>query len=677
MPRRNQPRAAQSRAASASERSAQRAHDGGAAPPAGAAHTAVAHGRGWRSHLVLVPLLLAINAALAITSLVGDSPTFDETAHVASGLTIVKTGDYRLSPEHPPLGKMWCTWPLLFVAHHWPALDNSFWVQADLFGFGQHLLYELNDGQRLVVLARCMMVVLLLATCLTVYALARTLFGASAALLALAVAAFSPTLLAHGRLVTTDLPVTLALALTLLTFGRLLARVTVGRILAAGLALGAASVSKFSWPLVLPALAVMLGVTIYRERARGRHVLRTIGASLAVGLIAWAGLWTCYGWRNSVVAPLPAEQDSPAAHAQLESTRKAIGSWRQAMYDGDGRPQPGFIPAVLRVAHEYRLLPEPYLVGLSIAVAISRGHESYLMGTYSFAGQPLYFPIVFALKTPLATQALLIVGIVALARRRVTTPQQTLLIGVVAFACVYAVYSVNTGINIGQRHLLPLYPLIYAFAGAAAAWAARPLARWLLGAALVWLVAANLWIHPYYLAYFNELVGGPARGHLYLVDSNLDWGQDLLRLADYARAHPQERIKLAYFGSAVPTRYLPCAALPSFRPFEPQAELTAGTYVVSATQLLGVYEQHARDAFWTPDAQRAFQEVGLIAAAELPVNAPAELRAQQAQARDEYPYWRACRLLNRLAQRRPDERIGYSLFVYRLSDAAVAELTRP
>jgi 4-amino-4-deoxy-L-arabinose transferase-like glycosyltransferase len=677
MPRPNQPRAEQFRAASAGERSAQRARAGGTAPPADTALSAVAHTPAWRSHLVLVPLLLAINAALAITSLVGDSPTFDETAHVASGLTIVRTGDYRLSPEHPPLGKMWCTWPLLLTEHKWPAIDNSFWVQADLFGFGQHLLYELNDGQRLVVIARCMMVVLLSATCLTIYALARTLFGASAALLAVAVAALSPTLLAHGRLVTTDLPVTLALALTLLTFGRLMERVTVGRVLAAGLALGAASVGKFSWPLVLPALALMLGVTIYRQRTQGRRVLLVMGACLGMGLIAWANLWTCYGWRNSVVAPLPAAQDSPAARAQLESTRKAIASWRQAMYDADGRPQPGFIPGVLRVAYEHRLLPEPYLVGLSIAIAISRGHESYLVGTYSFAGQPLYFPIVFALKTPLATQALLLAGIAALARRRITTPQRTLLIGVVAFACVYAVYSVNTGINIGQRHLLPLYPLVYAFAGAAAAWAARPLGRWLLGAALVWLVAANLRNHPHYLSYFNELIGGPARGHLYLVDSNLDWGQDLLRLADYARRHPEERIKLAYFGSAVPTRYLPCGALPSFRPFEPQAELTAGTYVVSATQLLGVYEPHARDAFWAPEAQRAFHEIGLIAAAELPASAPAELRAQQAQAREEYPYWRACRLLNRLAKRPPDERIGYSLFVYRLFDATVAELTRP
>jgi 4-amino-4-deoxy-L-arabinose transferase-like glycosyltransferase len=652
-------------------------------------------------HGALVAALLALTGVLAVTSLVQDSPTFDETAHIAAGLAVLQTGDFRLSPEHPPLGKMWCTWPLLLVPNHWPPPDDEFWRRGDLFGFARHWLYELNDDpQRLVVISRCMMVVLLLATCLAIYVLGRTLFGSRAALLALTIAALSPTLLAHGRLVTTDLPITLCTTLTLLTFGRLLERITWTRLLLAGLALAAASLTKLSWPLVLPALALMAAVSIFGRvplvmAARGLPAWTAaltadpaakrwrscaavvIPASLVVLLVVWLGIWTCYRWRNSITAPLPPGQDTPAARVQLEQTQKSMSAWREAIYQPDGSPQPGASATIIRVLYEHSLLPEPYLTGVALATVTTGAHDSYLLGKCSTTGRPLYFLIAFLIKTPVPTLLLLAAGIFALSRRRLTPGAPVLLVGVVAFALVYLVYAVNVGINIGHRHLLPIYPLVYVFAGAAVAWATTRVGAWFLGAALVWLLGANVWIYPHYLSYFNELVGGPARGHLYLVDSNLDWGQDLLRLAKYAGAHPAERIKLAYFGSVPPTRYLRCEALPSFHEFRPAAELCAGTYVVSLTQLVGVYDEYLRDEFWTDEARQAYHDVGLIAASAPRAGEPAELRAQRALAQAEYPEWRARRLVNRLAHRRPDQRVGYSMYVYRLSDAAAAELTRP
>jgi hypothetical protein len=652
-------------------------------------------------HGALVAALLVLTGALAVTSLIQDSPTFDETAHIASGLAILKTGDFRLSPEHPPLSKMWCTWPLLLVQNHWPPPDDGFWRRGDLFGFGRHWLYELNDDpQRLVVISRCMMVVLLLATCLAVYALGRTLLGSRAALLALTIAALSPTLLAHGRLVTTDLPIALCTTLTLLTFGRLLERITWTRLLLAGLSLAAASLTKLSWPLVLPALALMAAVSIFGRgplvvAARGlpacaealnstnatrRWRVRAavvIPAGLAVLLIVWLGIWTCYGWRNSITAPLPPEQDTPAARAQLEQTQKSMSAWREAIYQSDGSPQPGASAMLIRCLYEHRLLPEPYLTGMALATVTTGERDSYFLGQCAPRGHPLYFLIAFLIKTPVATLLLLAAGIFALSRRRLTPRAPVLLVGVVAFTLVYLVYAVNVGINIGHRHLLPIYPFVYVFAGAAAAWATARGGRWFIGTALIWLLAANLWIYPHYLSYFNELIGGPARGHLYLVDSNLDWGQDLLRLAKYAREHPAERVKLAYFGSALPTRYLPCEALPSFHGFGPAAELSAGTYVVSLTQLVGVYDEYLRDEFWTDEARQAYRDVGLIAASTPRAGEPAGMSAQRSLAQQEYPEWRARRLLNRLAHRRPEQRIGYSMYVYRLNDANVTELTRP
>ena len=153
-----------------------------------------------RLHRVVVPALLLFTAFRAVTSLRSDSVTFDEPFHLVAGVNAWRNADYRLSPDHPPLARMWAALPVLFMGYRWPEADNRAWVDADSATFAVDWLFGLNDGQRLVVAGRCMMVVLLLATCATVYALARTLFGPAAGLLALVLAALSPTLLAHGRL---------------------------------------------------------------------------------------------------------------------------------------------------------------------------------------------------------------------------------------------------------------------------------------------------------------------------------------------------------------------------------------------------------------------------------------------------------------------------------------------
>ncbi len=195
---------------------------------------------------------------------------------------------------------------------------------------------------------------------------------------------------------------------------------------------------------------------------------------------------------------------------------------------------------------------------------------------------------------------------------------------------------------------------------------------------LVWLLGANLWIHPHYLSYFNELIGGPANGHLYLADSNIDWGQDLKRLAAYARRHPEEKIKLAYFGSADPTRYgFACQALPSFLSWGRPAELEAGTYVVSVTQRLGVYYPLAREAWWKSGLEEDYLRCRQVLSRPLPGNATPQLREQYEATARYYEQLRRGRLLNRLLHRPPDERIGYSLFVYRLTQAEVDAMLEP
>ncbi len=635
------------------------------------------------SHKAIVPALLAVSAVLAVTSLIGDSITFDETSHLTAGMSYLKMGDFRLAPDHPPLAKVWCALPLLFVRNVWPPADDPDWCHNLMFVIGRRWLFELNDGQRLLVAARCMMVVLLSATCLVTYALARRLFGPAAALLALALAALSPTLLAHGRLVTTDLPITLVTAVTILTYARFLERSTWLRLLGAALALAAASVTKMSWPLVVPALVVMGVVHVLRPgvpggRGRRGRVAVVLGSGVLMAVVTCLGIWTCYGWRSSIVPPLAANADA-TTRANYEQIMTELGFWWQdALAEPpDGSPPRGALPDLLHACAVHKVLPEAYLLGLTMTVQATSGRSAYLMGRYSNTGWRAYFPVAFAIKTPLPTLGLLLAGLAALAWRKTRIADGTLLVGLAAFALLYAGQAVYSAINIGHRHLLPVYPALFVVGGGACGWLTGRAGRWLVGAALVWLAAANLWIHPHYLAYFNESIGGPARGHLYLADSNIDWGQDLLRLGRYARQHPEEPLKLAYFGSALPTWYVPCTALPSYFEFDPRAALTAGTYVVSVTQLLGVYDLYVRDEFWNAATIRTYALLRQRATAGAKVNESPEQRAQRERLTGQYEEMRARLLINRLRHRPPDDRIGYSLWVYRLTEDEIERLIQP
>jgi hypothetical protein len=162
---------------------------------------------------VLVPVCVVVAAGLATLALVGDSMTFDESVHLTAGMSHLRDGDFRLLPETPPLAQMWAVVPLLLMDFTWPSPDGPEWRQGDAWTLQRVWLSQLNDGEHLLKPARGMMVLLLVATCLVVFFTARQLFGPSAGRLALILAALSPTLLAHGHLVTIDLPATLCFLL--------------------------------------------------------------------------------------------------------------------------------------------------------------------------------------------------------------------------------------------------------------------------------------------------------------------------------------------------------------------------------------------------------------------------------------------------------------------------------
>ena len=635
---------------------------------------------------VAAALLLAAAGVLSFASALTESFTADEPAHLTSGASVLATGDFRLEPEHPPLAKVWAALSLRFVPHTPFSVDPGGWEYGDTIRVARDWLETKNDGNRLLRAPRAMMVLLLVALVGAVGAAAGSLFGPEAGLLATALAAFEPLLLAHGHYVTTDVPVTLFVLLALLTFARFLERPTLLRWSLLATSLAAAALVKMSWVLVVPALILMAttSLVLRRDRTPSRRFPWIPLAVLPV-LVGFA-IWAAYGFRFNPFRPggPPAPTDgswriplsagvplsfSPASHAD---------AWESVLRDNDGHPRTGLSVAAVSLARKVHLLPEAYLYGFTYATRHAEKRLAYLHGRFSDTGWRSYFLVAYLVKTPLPELLLLLGGVAALVTRRARLRGDPVLaVGLFSFAALYAVTAVVTHLNIGLRHLLPVYPALLVVASASASWAANRAGRVAVVLAAAWMAVTAALSFPYYLGYFNEAVGGWRNGHRWLVDSNLDWNQDHLRLLDYQTAHPDERIVLLALGETPNPpglRVEPFVPRRVGQPWPP--ELRAGTYVISATWLAGTYQLYSRDETWERSTVR--ERYGRLWKLWAREKAPSP-----GDGADRWNLWvsfdglRRGLLLARLRPRPPDVRIGTSFFTYRLSDRELEELTRP
>ena len=288
-------------------------------------------------------------------------------------------------------------------------------------------------------------------------------------------------------------------------------------------------------------------------------------------------VWAAYGLR----APLSPD---PVLRAELRRPLEA-------------RPSDP-LRAAAAFAGRAGIVPEDYARGLLFVTEHSAARPTFLLGELRDHGFPHYFAVSFLLKTPVP---LLLLTALALARIPRLRRRDAALVWIPV--AVYLAATATRGLQIGHRHLLPIYPFLFLAAGEAATalrgW--RPPRGQALAAALaLWYAGGTLRQHPHHLAYFNEIAGGSRSGWRLLVDSNLDWGQDLKRLAEWLRTHHVSRLKLSYFGSADARYYgIEHEALPGYT--APHAaritrEIQPGDVVaVSVTNLQGVYLESPED----------------------------------------------------------------------------------
>ena len=494
-----------------------------------------------------VVLLLLVQVGMALTIVHRESLTFDEDDHMFAGYMMWKAHDYGLNPEHPPLVKLVAAVPILHEPMWVPPPRQGFFKDV-AYGSGRDWLAR-NDGasQRLVFRMRASAELVAVGLCLAVFVAARAWFGEVAGILALVLVVFDPNVLANSALVTTDVGVSCFFVAAVFAFYRYAIKPSATRLCIAGVASGLLLATKHSGILLAPMLLLLMGWEVFAagRGERKRTALRMGGALVAITCIAVVVLWSFYGFRYA------------ARPAGLELT-PSLASYVQPL----GAFQSG---AVLTLARLH-ILPESYLMGLVDVKLMALGYPTFLLGKVYPHGVWNYFPLAILIKTTLGLLALVLVAAVLAAKGRM--PERRSLVYVLVPPVAYLTIAMAAGMDIGARHLLPMYAFLAIFAAAGAAALARTgrtgavVCALLVGAH----VASSLFVFPNEIAYANEAVGGPNNVHNLLSDANVDWAQQLYQVKAWGDRHPAEECWFAYFARPEidPGTYgIRCHALPT------------------------------------------------------------------------------------------------------------------
>ncbi len=509
-------------------------------------------------------LFVAIGVARIISTYHIFGQTSDEPAHIVTGLEWLQRGDYTFEPLHPPLARVAVALgPYLSGIR----LDGP----RNLWEEGNEILFAHNRYLHNLALARIGVLPFFVIASFLVWYWARARYGCGTAVVATLLFTTCPVILAHSGLATTDMALAATFTWFLVTYLNWLEQPTHTRSAVLGIAAGLAIVSKFSALVFMPACGLALLVwrwgvrrdtraeAVTTERPRWRTGL--VLAALVMCVIVWAG------YRFSMGSVTDAEARPHAAIDRLFGHSGILHQLAYAAVESSWVPAPAFFKGLAAVRQKE-----------------AQGHKGYLLGHIRETGWWYFYPVALAVKTPLAFLVLIAIGAFYLVKTTVAE-RNWITAAPVILAVALVLVCMPSRINIGIRHILPIFPLLAIIGGVGACrlWAiSRP--RYLGPATVLlllgWQVGSSIRVHPDYLAYFNECAGShPER---ILINSDLDWGQDLLRLCGALRQRHINEISIAYAGSA--RLDLSRFDLPPFQLLAPY-QRTTGWVAISLLQL--------------------------------------------------------------------------------------------
>lgn len=520
-----------------------------------------------RRTLLAVVLLLLSFVGLAVTSLRSKSVTTDEIVYITAGYYHLTTGRFDFNGTNPPLMKVIAALPLLFVRPELPDMagNPAEWDEVQQWQYARRFLYSNSvDAEVILTLARLPIVMLGVLLGVLIFVWSRRLYGDRSALLALTLYAFSPNILAHTRLATQDLGLALMFTWALYALWRHSLAPSRKTATWFGIAVGLAVLTKTTALFLMPIAVIFAAIEVFRpgetgiwrdaplvhatESTRGKKLLSYAWLFVVACVLGLIVLQLGYLFENTfqpIARYVHRERMLTRLHADFEPLRTIAGGLLAI-------PVP---------------LPGPFVELLKFQLnRIATGNHMFFAGELSQTGWWYLTPFAFLVKTPIPALCLAGAALYGFSRRGSRTSAEWLLW--IGSAFLLALFSYLKSVSVGLRYLLPLFPLLHILASKIATWKfEHRLAKPALAVLLTWYVAGTACLHPHYLAYFNELVGGPKNGYHYLVDSHLDWGQDLATLKDYMDEKGIEKIRLAYFGSAdaryygIDYEYLPSVGL--------------------------------------------------------------------------------------------------------------------
>ncbi len=484
-----------------------------------------------KAGLIAAIFLILMFFAQCASTAKTDSVSWDESQHLYSGWLSWTQADFGYNPEVPPLIKMWCAIPLLNRDITQPAyIGGPF--KKEGFVLGQRFLAA-NGIDRTLISARRMAALLSAMLAITLFLAALEMYGQTAALFALALFCFDPNFLAHGAYVTTDIGASFTLVLSIYLFYRVLKSPSPLRVVLLGIAVGMTLAAKFTGVFVVPMIVVISLLDLWNRRkedsanqggATASQLTIVVAAISAIGTFF---IWAIYRFR---FAARPANLTlDPATNQYMQQLSSHLTRG-----------------LLLWVANRH-LLPEAYLYGLADTKISAASLPSYLFGHLTHQASRWYYPASLTIKSTLPFLILLIITIVALTARRWKIQREAIVL-IVPPAALFVIAS-TSDIGIGFRHLLPIFPLLYILIAGCATQLVhehRKLA-YALPMLLFWQVGSSELSRPGLVAYANEAWGGPNKTHLYLTDSNTDWGQQLRYVKTYLDQHPNEPCYFAYF----------------------------------------------------------------------------------------------------------------------------------
>ncbi len=497
-----------------------------------------------------ITAILALHAGLLAYGAIVHSPAWDEMGHLPAGIAHWQSGVFDLYRVNPPLVRTWATalpyaagTRLEFegAAFHcppWQRLEfnsGSAWMRTDGLGFLHTLQF-----------ARLCMIPISLFAGWMCFRVAREMYGVKSGFLALVLWCMSPLVIGHASLITPDIASAATAALAVWAISHWMRQPTwLGAILT-GIALGLAWLTKFT-NLLLG--VVWLGALVYRLIQPGdRQPVRVRWCAQGAAMLVIALDVIACGYRFEHVG---------TRLGDFHFVSVALAGPRDVQTEAYGNRFSGTVWASLPVP-----LPENYLLGIDVQ---KRDFEnkmmSYLRGEWRKGGWWYYYLYAFAVKEPVGTLLLLLLAVARLPFLPAAQRSASLIWLALPAVLFIAVVSSQTGFNHHLRYLLPAYPFLFVFASSCAV----PLrgdrlsrGQTILATVLVLgTVVESLAVYPHSISFFNRLVGGPDNGPRHLHNSNVDWGQDLLGLAQWAETHPEARPLQVIFSGGFQSQDLP------------------------------------------------------------------------------------------------------------------------